>query len=47
MATGSLMDQIAAVLDGESDILDSAPDHVADGAGYEIDLDGAAGGNYC
>jgi hypothetical protein len=35
------------VLDGESDILDIAPDGVANGAGYEIDFDGAAGGNYC
>ena len=47
METASLIDQIAAVLDGESDILDSAPDFVADGASYGIDLDGAAGGNYC
>ena len=47
METASLIDQIAAVLDGESDILDSVPDYVADGAGYGVDLDGAAGGNYC
>jgi hypothetical protein len=47
METASLIDQIAAVLDGESDILDSVPDYVADGTGYGIDLDGAAGGNYC